>query len=161
MIVRRVRKEEWEVYRTLRLNALRLAPDAFGSRYEDAKLLPDEEWQKRVNRFATDSVAVNFIAFQNEQAVGMVSCFITDKAEMVQMWVEPNGRRSRVGEALVNALFDWLKSASVPKVFADAFESNASALKLYLKMGFVVAERIEDASAEPAKRVELKLERVL
>ncbi len=134
--VRRIRASEWEIYKTLRLNALRLAPDSFGTTYQDVLSLPDSEWQARVHRFSTDPLAINFLASIQEKPLGMVSCFIKDKAEMVQMWVEPVGRGKGLAQALVEELKSAVRDVGQTQLFASVFESNQSAFLLYRKLGF-------------------------
>ena len=154
LIVRRVLESEWPIYRELRLNALKLAPEAFTSKYADAIKLSDSEWQARVRRFAVDPKTVNLIAFLHEQPAGMVSCYITNRADMVQMWVEPFARKQKVGKALVHELKAWVKQAGENSLTAAVTKENAAALNLYEQLGF---EPIPLSDAAQTRGCEIEL----
>lgn len=141
-LVRRIEANEWQIYKSLRLNALKLAPEAFGSRYEDAIKLPDSEWQERVKHYADADDRVNLIVFMGERAAGMVSGFLRDlngdrEAEMVQMWIEPEFRGYKLGADLIDGLKSWAYRNSCKRIRCDVVDSNSSAMKLYLSSKFV------------------------
>lgn len=48
IIVRAFKPEEWSQYRRVRLSALKDAPDAFGTTFEEAEAYPDETWKNRL-----------------------------------------------------------------------------------------------------------------
>ncbi len=135
-MIKRILNSEWALYKDLRLSALKGAPEAFGSKYEDAKLRTDQSWQEQVGKLAATDEAVNFMAYDEEQWVGMVSCYISDKSEMVQMWVEPSVRGKNIGKNLVHNLIAWLKDNQQRELHAVVYDTNIPALKLYLKLGF-------------------------
>src|SRR5262245_14939127 len=60
--VRRVRAEEWERLRTIRLRALSDAPMAFGSTLADEQTRPDEFWRGRAAGAAADDDRTTCIA---------------------------------------------------------------------------------------------------
>src|SRR4051794_13206647 len=50
MEIRRVRPEEWQAHRDIRLRALQSDPDAFGVTLEEALAEDDAAWQRRTQR---------------------------------------------------------------------------------------------------------------
>jgi len=60
--------DEWEAFRDLRLRALREAPYAFGSRYDDWVDAPDSRWRDRLA-----NVPLNVVARRDGELVGMAS----------------------------------------------------------------------------------------
>src|SRR6266576_3186540 len=59
--VRRVRPEEWRVLRDVRLRALADAPAAFETRFEDARLRPEEWWVDWAARSASGDRQAMFL----------------------------------------------------------------------------------------------------
>ena len=53
------------------------------------------------------------------------------------MSCHPDFRRLGVGTALLNRALTWAQSVGVQKVTLEVFSSNAPAIALYLRMGFV------------------------
>ena len=135
--VRRVLDSEWEIYKQLRLKSLKSNPEAFGAKFDEAVLRPDTEWQKQTQNFATSKEAVNFIALYNENPVGLVSSYISDKAEMFQMWVDSDVRGIGIGKQLVLNLKTWLKDIGETTLYATVYKDNTPALKLYQNLGFI------------------------
>ena len=62
--------DDWTIWRELRLEALREAPEAFGSRLSDWQGDGDREerWRQRLT-----AVPLNVVAIDNGQSVGMIS----------------------------------------------------------------------------------------
>ena len=133
--VRRFRKGDGENCRLIRLEALRHAPDAFGSTYE-------KEAERDVAQFE-DRVMSGCIfgAFSAERIVGMAG-FNQQSGEKFRhkgvlwgMYVTPEFRNAGIGEDLVTAVLDHAKDL-VDLVTLSVVTENASALALYSKMGF-------------------------
>jgi ribosomal protein S18 acetylase RimI-like enzyme len=120
----------------LRLEGLKLAPEAFGAKYSDSILIPEAEWQKRVFRYASDKDACNLIAWIDGNAVGMVTFINDGNPSMFQMWVTPSCRKQGIAEKLVGSLKSWAKSAGFNSLVCSVFKSNKAALDLYLRIGF-------------------------
>ena len=153
-LVRRIETDEWQTYKRLRLNALKLAPEAFASRYEDAVLLPDSEWQERVKLYAEADDRVNLIAFMGERAAGMVTGFLREtngerEAEMVQMWVEPEFRGYKLSVELIESLKAWGYRNNCRRIRCDVVDSNASAMKIYLRSKFKPTGKREPDADRP------------
>lgn len=53
VIIRRLNRTDWEAYRSIRLEALQLAADAFGSDYEEASKRTPEEWAAGLSLYGT------------------------------------------------------------------------------------------------------------
>jgi ribosomal protein S18 acetylase RimI-like enzyme len=60
----------------------------------------------------------------------------SSQVEMIQVWVAPSHRRSGVGEALLNHLFDWAAKNSYESVKAEVADGNHGAMRFYLNYGF-------------------------
>jgi ribosomal protein S18 acetylase RimI-like enzyme len=122
-------------YRTIRLSALKTAPEAFGSVHATEASKPIEWYAERL----TSSLV--FGAYDDEQIVGMVGLKPENgpkdahKAFMWGFYVEPECRKNGIGSALISAL---LKAAHgiVEQVTLAVVTQNAAAIALYEHFGF-------------------------
>ena len=110
--VRRVRADEWEAVRDVRLRALADAPSAFGTRHEDAARRPDDWWREWTARGAAGDRQATFLAWDGERPVGIVASFVEDgRRWLIQMWSDPSVRGRGVGAALVEAVVEHARAA--------------------------------------------------
>ncbi|MGA8532713.1 MAG: GNAT family N-acetyltransferase [Candidatus Tumulicola sp.] len=149
--------DDWAIFRELRLEALREAPYAFGSTFNDWQGDGDTEqrWRQRL----TD-VPFNVIAYLDEMPAGMVSATNPNPegaVELISMWVAPPARSKRVADALVDAVLSWAHEQGIHKVSLDVVESNERAIAFYRRLGFVDQGRIE---GKPGARQERRMLRV-
>src|SRR5262245_34574234 len=110
---RRVRAEEWERLRAIRLHALADAPMAFGSTLADEQTRPDEFWRGRAAGGASDDDRATFIAECDGVWVGIGTCVLEEggtgerPAWVFGMWVDPAVRRQGTAQALLRVLAGW------------------------------------------------------
>jgi len=125
--------EDWELFREIRLRALREAPYAFGSHYDDWVDAPESRWRDRVA-----NVPLNLVARRGDELLGMASGVLDgeDSAGLISMWVDPAARGSGVGAALVGAVVEWAAAAGRP-TYLMVRSDNPRAIAAYLRAGFV------------------------
>ena len=125
--------EDWGLFREIRLRALREAPYAFGSRYDDWVDAPESRWRDRLA-----NVPLNLVARRGDELLGMASGVLDgeDSAGLISMWVDPAARGSGVGAALVRAVVAWAGAAGRP-TYLMVRSDNARAIAAYLRAGFV------------------------
>lgn len=122
-------------FRELRLEGLRLNPEAFGSTYDFEKDQPLE----RYLGWLTNSAV--FGAFQNSQLIGTASFTQlsglkdSHKALLRAMYVRPTHRRSGAGRQLVQAVIE-LARQKVEQIQLAVVSTNQPALRLYQSLGF-------------------------
>jgi ribosomal protein S18 acetylase RimI-like enzyme len=131
--ISRIGPEDWQVFRDLRLRALRDAPAAFGSRYDDWVGAPESRWRDRVA-----NVPLNLIARLDGGLAGMASGVLEgeDEAELISMWVDPAARGSGVADALIVAVVEWA-AATGRTTYLMVRSDNHRAVAAYAKAGFV------------------------
>ena len=136
-LVRRLRADEWRELRALRLRALADAPDAFGATLAEEEAEPDVSWQRRAG--SGDRVTV--VAEDDGRLLGMASGgrAPTDEpaAGLYAMWVEPAARGTGIAEAIVAAVVEWAREAGYPVLGLGVTTTNARAIALYERLGFV------------------------
>src|SRR5262249_43352483 len=113
--VRRIRVEEWERLRVIRLHALADTPMAFGSTLADEQARPDEFWCGRAAGGAVDDDRATFIAERDGTWVGISTCVLEAggtgerPAWVFGMWVDPAVRRQGTAQALLRVLAGWAR----------------------------------------------------
>jgi ribosomal protein S18 acetylase RimI-like enzyme len=130
-----------ESYWNLRLEALKVNPEAFLTSYEDA--IKRENPVKQVaNNFKAEG-SYTFGAFDQDGLIGMVTLVqetaekIRHRANIFAMYVTPKKQGLGVGEALLTeALKKARKIEAIEKVNLAVMASNLKAKKLYTKLGF-------------------------
>ena len=133
--IRQLIPSDAESFRELRLEGLRLNPEAFGSTYEFEKDQP----LTRYTGWLTNSTA--FGAFQNSQLIGTASFTVSSglkdshKGLLRAMYVRPTHRRSGAGRLLVQAVIE-LAHQKVEQVQLSVVSTNRPALRLYESLGF-------------------------
>lgn len=132
--IRRASADDWAVYRELRLRALTLAPDAYGSTLADEGERVESWWRERV------AGAHTLMAWDGERGVG-TAVAIPDPheascREIVAVWIEPDARAAGVGRALIEAHVDAAREAGVPAVSLWVSDGNEVATRLYARCGF-------------------------
>ena len=125
--------EDWELFREIRLRALREAPYAFGSRYADWVDAPESRWRDRVA-----NVPLNLVARRGDELLGMASGVLVgeDGAGLISMWVDPAARGSGVGAALVETVVAWAAAAG-RTTYLMVRSDNTRAIAAYVRAGFV------------------------
>jgi ribosomal protein S18 acetylase RimI-like enzyme len=134
--IRRLAPSEGVAYREIRLEALRLNPEAFGSTYDAESVRPLEHFAERV---ASCPV---FGAFRGGEIVGMAG-FLgragakdSHKGYLWGMFVRPDARNAGVGRKLAEAVIDYARE-HVEILQLDVVSENEAARRLYGNLGFV------------------------
>ena len=100
--VRVLGDEDWQVYREVRLAALRESPDAFVATREQEEVIEEHKWRERVGR------SRRLVAERDGLLLGVVSVGHDDEsyagnAELFGLWVTPEARGTGVAWRLVEA----------------------------------------------------------
>lgn len=143
---RPTRTSDLTAYRELRLEALRLHPEAFGSDYETCLAWPEERWRERVEQGAGGEHGITYVAeaAQNGSLVGMTGVFREDAVKtrhaglIVGVYVQKAGRGRGVADALLGACLDWARERGLRCVKLAVVTTNAPAIRLYVRHGFSV-----------------------
>jgi ribosomal protein S18 acetylase RimI-like enzyme len=133
--VRRLAADDAVLFRDIRLEALRLAPDAFASTFEAESARPSGWFAERLG----DSHVLG--AFRAEKLVGIATLIILQSAKMahkghlVGMYVRPEARRSGAGRRLVAAIIETARG-HVEVIQLTVVAGNEIARRLYAGLGF-------------------------
>ena len=163
-IVRRIREDEGQSLRAVRLAALADAPAAFASTYDAEAQFVDEVWDGRARGGSTGGDLATFLAEDDGQVVGLVSGYRPDPAattvELVSMWIAPAARREGIGRGLVAALVDWAAESGAGAVELWVTRGNDAAQRLYERAGFQTTDDVKPLPSDPCKD-EVRMTRTL
>ncbi|GAA1135854.1 GNAT family N-acetyltransferase [Kribbella jejuensis] len=147
--IRPIGPDDWKAWRELRLAALQEAAFAFGSQYADWADAPEERWRQRLS----EPGAYQVIASIDGTPAGMAGGFPHDnEAELVSMWVAPEGRGKGVGNALMQAIENWARTIGVTALKLSVVPGNDPAHNLYLRHGYVDTDELGDLMPDGVRR---------
>ena len=136
--VRRLKPDEWEIARDIRLAALADSPSAFASTLAREQKFSEHTWRQRL----AESLCV--VAFRTGQAIGrgepigLAGCYVGDSgAELISMWVAPHARGSAAADALVNAVCEWAVDEGHVTLALWVVSGNDVAERFYARNGFL------------------------
>lgn len=152
--IERISAAQGEALRDVRLRALREAPYAFGTRYEDALNEPPGDWTAVARASARGNSRAYFLALERDPdgqvtTVGMVQARRRPPTDclLFSMWVAPEVRRLGVGRALVQAVADWGAAWGARRVVLWVTSVNDGAQRFYERIGFSLLERGPEAES--------------
>jgi ribosomal protein S18 acetylase RimI-like enzyme len=126
---------EATLYREIRLEGLKQAPDAFASTFEREDAMPLSWFEERIvkgNVFAVfvDGTLMGVAGYWPQE--GIKECH---KALLWGMYLRPDARGLGLGERLIEAIVAHA-SARVEQLQLGVADGNEAALRLYRKTGF-------------------------
>lgn len=151
MTARPLSPDETELYRRLRLDALRTDPSAFGSNLERELAFDDATWRARMAGPEGRSGQI-FVDEVDGEAVGVVGIGMApDPSDAVLwgMWVSPAARGTGASTRLVQAAVDWATRQGTSTVTLAVMRANGPAIALYERMGFAVSGSVEGPPDDP------------
>lgn len=136
--VRRLTPADAPLYRPLRLEALRLHPEAFAGDFVEESRLSTEAFAAR-NPSPPSGL---FGAFREERLVGMAGLIVSSRAKLrhkgllVGLYVAAPFRRAGVGRALAARVLAEARAADLRVVQLGVTATNEAARRLYVQFGF-------------------------
>ena len=135
--VRRLLPEDAARYREIRLEGLRVSPEAFGNTFEVENARPIELFADRIR----DSETMG--AFEGAEILGVAGLRANQgpkeshKGMLVGMYVRPQARNRGVGRRLVEAVIEVARTRGVELLQLAVVSDNEPARRLYARLGFV------------------------
>ena len=135
MEVRRIRSDEWLIFKSLRLAALERDGEQFGQLLEIAEGYDDARWLEDTKRAAESDGFFIVLALDGSEPVGMSGCVQTPSfGKIIAVWVEPEQRRKGIGRALGAATMAVVGSE---RFKLTVLENNRWAIRTYRSLGFM------------------------
>ena len=142
MEVRALRADEGLAYRDVRLRALRLAPEAFGSTWEEESVQPDDFWRDLVARTA-DAMEGELFAVDRGDGTLAGTAFVLVLPDpphdgyIGAVWVDDDLRGGGWADALLDAAERFARSLGAHGVTMWVEDSNARARRFSERRGYV------------------------
>ncbi len=151
--VRRLRRDEGELLRQVRLRALAESPRAFGAALADEAGLSREDWHERAAAGAAGEQQVVFVALDGQQPVGMAGGRWFERAESTValwgMWVDPHARGTGLAGTLVDAVRDWASEVGARRLRLGVVDDAIAAIRLYERLGFRREGEVRSLKRDP------------
>lgn len=135
--IRQLQGQEWVLWKEIRLESLKLHPEAFTSAYEEESLWVDENFKQ--NLIKNDI----FGAFFNNKLVGVAGFFIVERKKLEHrgllfaFYIKKESRGQGVADQLIKEIIQHARQR-VLQLHCSANAENEGALKLYQKHGFQI-----------------------
>lgn len=139
MEIRQLHPDDAEAYFALRLEALQINPEAFGSSYEEEKDYPLSRTQSRLS----DPASYVYGAFVEKDLVGVVTLMretkikMSHRANIYAVYVTPKRRGKGVAKQLLKATIEKSRDLQgIEQVYLAVVAENTAAKKVYRAFGF-------------------------
>ena len=152
MDIRRIRPDEWQQARDLRLDALRdeAARIAFLETHDDASAQPDEFYQDRTARAAAGDDVAQLVAAVGDDWVGSVTVLVQragvpdyhgrpveqSRAVVVGVYVRPENRGTGLIDQLLDTGAQWARDLGFDSLVLGVHVDNTRAQAAYRRAGF-------------------------
>ncbi|HJZ64433.1 MAG TPA: GNAT family N-acetyltransferase [Candidatus Acidoferrum sp.] len=161
--IERITRENIELFKSVRLDALNESPSAFGSTYAREAAFTHTEWLARLERWNGEQ-GIGFLAMDGGKGCGIAGALLDledpARAQLVSMWTAPAHRRRGAGQLLVGAVIDWAKSRKIKTLTLMVVSTNGPAIRFYEQLGFAKTGRTDPYPNDPTI-VEYEMSRAL
>jgi ribosomal protein S18 acetylase RimI-like enzyme len=143
-MIRQITIDDFEEWKTLRLEAVKLYPESFGQSYEGVQK-QDKKWLEQ----SLENGAM-FTYEQNGKMVAIAGTFsmkpenMRHRATLFGLYVNNNHHGKGIASALVNHIIDYTKP-NHKQLHLTVTTNNNPAISLYKKHGFVIYGTEPDA----------------
>lgn len=134
--IRRLTEKDVDIFREMRLEALRTEPEAYASSAADWEKLTADEWRTRL---AQNSV---FAAFWDDAPVGIMGLMrqsaskMAHRATLIMVYVRAEARGTGIARALLEAVKSFAKDNGIRQIELAVSAENPVAANFYKRVGF-------------------------
>ena len=159
--IRQIDESDWQLFRKIRLKALKSDPSVFGSNYEKESKNTEDNWKSRIR---SKDRAV-FLVFDDEKPIGMTGIFASDEefgkntAMLWGSWLEPKYRGKGLSNEMFKVRIDWAKQhPKITRIIVAHRESNHTAKHAIRKHNFIETHKHEYEWTDGEKENEVNYE---
>ena len=152
-MIRHLGPEDIDIFRRIRLEALRAEPAVFASSVGDWEGLPDAEWRRRLTANAV------FVDFHEEEPVGIMGLMrqgaskMAHRATIIMVYVRRDRRGGGRAKALLDAIVNHALEAGIRQLELAVSGENPAAIRFYRREGFTEAGRIEAGTIHEGREI--------
>lgn len=131
-------KDDYDLYKEIRLELLKNEPLSFGSSFEEENLFEDKIWKHRLTK---DHVST-FGAFNHNEIIGLCVVVFNPRSKMKHlatlhsMYVKDHHRGKGVGKALIEFAEKTASKKGAIRMNLSVVSLNEKAIGLYRKLGY-------------------------
>jgi GNAT superfamily N-acetyltransferase len=141
MEIRRLRAEEWQRWRAMRLDLLKDAPRAFGSTYEETLARPDDSFREHVVSAASSPERAIFVAEEGDRWLACAGGYLEPDEHgqvwLFTVWTRPEARGQGLQRRLGETVMQWARDEGYTTMKLWVTDENDAARACYEKLGFV------------------------
>lgn len=136
MFIQKLEDADVEVFKELRLEALRCEPANYASSFQDWANLSQDDWLERM------SDCTIFVGYVNEQPVGLMALMqqrpskMAHRAGIIMVYVRESARGTGLAALLLETLTDYARECGISQLELSVSAENAVAIGFYHKHGF-------------------------
>lgn len=140
----RFEPQDWMALKRIRLEALRLEPNMFGSTFEENICLPDRSWQERL---AADNRAYFGLFLPDEDCIGLSA--VTQQTDLptsvvlIASYIQKQHRGHGLSKLFYDARIEWAKEHGYTKAIVSHRETNLVSKAANQRAGFQFTHLIE------------------
>ncbi|MGM4911060.1 GNAT family N-acetyltransferase [Hyphomicrobiales bacterium] len=144
-IIKLLKPEDAEVFKKIRLEALRSDPAAFASRSEDWEILSLDEWRSRLIEMPV------FVAFQDDEPVAIMGLTwqkpskMAHRATLIMVYVRASLRGTGLALKLLEQVTQHADAHGIRQIELAVSAENRAARRFYEREGFIEIGRIPGA----------------
>lgn len=131
--------KDWQKYKEIRLETLKMEPDAFSSKYSDVAGYSDEYWKGLIE----DENNIFLLALHENEVIGVIRATFNapdespSTAVLGGFYVRKEFRNKGVGRLLLGTVIDHIKNNNaIKEVRLYVKPQQTSAIALYNSVGF-------------------------
>ena len=157
--IRALRTDDWQLFREVRLRALKSEPGKFGSNYQKELHYSEDEWKSWFDQYDR----CTFGLFKDEKMIG-VTGIVTSKedpnnAALIASYIDKEYRRQGLSRLFYEARLRWAAAQPhLKKVLVSHRESNTSSGAANQAFGFIPIGRRSKDWPDGAKEDEILYE---
>lgn len=144
--IRPLDRADWEIFRELRLHALKTEPGKFASTHDAEATLPPEEWQETITGSPPYQV---FGLFDGERLIGITAAFTWredptgETALLAMSFIREEYRGRGLSRLLYEARLGWIRQQpKFKRIVVSHRESNEISRAANQRHGFVAFKRV-------------------
>ncbi len=141
-MIRLLSAGDFDIFRRIRLEALRAEPGAYASTFEEWESLPDDEWRRRLTENPV------FVALQGDDPVGIMGLMrqraskMAHRATLIMVFLRADQRGTGLASALLKKVEDHARAQGIRQLELAVTAENLLAFRFYRREGFAEIGRV-------------------
>lgn len=136
MMIKKLSKADVDIFKSIRLEALRCEPENYASHAHDWEGLSEQDWLLRM------ADCTIFVTMKDDEPVGIMALMpnrpskMAHRGTMIMVYVRKSERGRGLADALLLAMTDDAIKSGISQLDLAVSAENPAAVRFYHKMGF-------------------------